>query len=835
MANLHFTDKSLQLESAFGGWALARRAYAEPGAKPNYGPSHNFRITGYDLCLTIDPVAKTLRGSAIIAVDWFPGADGEAIFDFDELTLENAEDGAGEKLSFVAADGKLRLPHREEYRLSWSGSPRRGLYFVGPTPAEPHRDAQAWTQCQDEDAHFVFPCIDHPSVKHPWKVKIVAPPGFDVVGNGRPEGDTFVVDAPMPAYLFSAVVARLDRHADKLALRAGDKLGDLPVNYYVPAGSDAKQVRRAFGKTPQMIEFLSGLYGTYPWARYDQVVVYDFIFGGMENLAATTLVDVVLVDDVAAPDSDLDSLVVHELGHQWWGDLVTCQDWSQSWLNEGWATYTEYLWYAHDRGLDEAKYHLWDNLQLYLGEDGGRYRRPIVSYLFTEPIDMFDRHIYEKGALVVHTLRTVLGEEAFWSGVRTYLSRHANGTVHTRHMQRAFEDASGKNLDGFFAQYVFSSGHPQLSVNTAWADGLLTVVVKQTQSGDGVTEVFNVPLTLLVNGERVVLQLTERERAYAVRCAVEPKWVGIDPGLAILADITVTGAASLLVATLQQDPCIIGRIRAAKALAADGSWRAVDALVAALSADRAWMVRAEVADALAATGCEAALSALLSAVGEADARVRRRIVAALGGFRRDIVGTTLLALRPDPSIHVRGEVARVLGKLRVAGSRAHCEALLDQPSWSEVLRARALEGLGHSRDAGVFPLLSAWTGDDKPMRARAAAVAAMARLGDEVESVRTAVVERLLILAEDASFRVQVSAINALGMLRDGRAMPLLQRVHGLAGDGRARRLAFEAMANIREGRTTEAGIASVRNEVQALLDENRKLRDRVTKLEDRR
>ena len=826
MPNLGFTDKSLLLESAFGGWALDRRSFAEPGVEANYGPDRVIDIVAYAIQLWIDPTARTLRGEARIDVRWLAGASGELVLDFDELVVDEVATPDGEALAFRVADGKLCVQHAESIVVRWHGTPRRGLYFVGPTPAEPDREVQAWTQCQDEDAHYIFPCLDHPSVKHPWRITVHAPPGFDVVSNGRREGEDWVVEARMPAYLFSVVVAKLDMHHDHA--------GTLPVNYAVPRGTPRAQVTRAFEKTPAMVEFLASLYGPYPWARYDQVVVYDFIFGGMENLAATTLIDSVLVDDVAALDTEMDSLVVHELGHQWWGDLVTCQDWSQGWLNEGWATYTETLWFHHARGRDEGEYHLWEHLQLYLAEDGGRYRRPIVSYRFKNPIDMFDRHLYEKGALVLHTLRTLLGEEAFWAGARHYLQRHGNGTVHTRHLQRAFEDVSGRHLDRFFAQYVLGAAHPCLRVDLGWSEGQVRVSVKQTQEGDEVASAFVIPLVVAFGGERHTLTLDARERTFVLPCREAPSYVMIDPDFGVLADITLTAPASMLAAALSQAPGVVARIRAAKALAAEGSSAALQALVAAMTREESWCVRCELADALAVTGAEAAVAALIAALGDADARVRRRVVAALAGFRRGEVVAALVGHQSEPSIHVRGERVRALGRLRAPAARAECEALLGESSWGEVLRARALEGLGGLRDADVADVIVAWTAVEKPARARAAAAAALARLGDDVDSVRTCAVETLTVLAEDSNYRVQVAAISALGHLRDPRGLGALTRVHRAAGDARCRRLAFDAIASIREGRTTEAGLGSLRREVEGLAEDNRKLRDRLTRIEDR-
>jgi HEAT repeat protein len=209
-------------------------------------------------------------------------------------------------------------------------------------------------------------------------------------------------------------------------------------------------------------------------------------------------------------------------------------------------------------------------------------------------------------------------------------------------------------------------------------------------------------------------------------------------------------------------------------------------------------------------------------------------VTALGTTRRSDAADALAALPTDASLQVEGEVARALARLRAAEARARCEALLGRSSWGEVLRARAIEGLGMLRDADVVPVLLRMAADDAHPRARAAACSALARLGDEVDSTRTAAVERLVQLAEDPNYRVQVSALGALASLKDSRAMGTLARVHASAGDGRARRLAFEAMASIRAGRTTDEGLAAVRREVEGLVEENRKLRARVEKVEER-
>jgi hypothetical protein len=197
------------------------------------------------------------------------------------------------------------------------------------------------------------------------------------------------------------------------------------VQYYGPKGR-AADIERTLQHTPKMLEVLSDATGLkYPYSRYAQTYVADFIFGGMENITATTLTDTSLLDKRAWLDRDADGLLAHELAHQWFGDLLTCREWAHAWLNEGFATYFEALFTEQAKGIDEFRYELYQNTQIYMSEDSGHYRRPIVHNVYNEPIDIFDRHLYEKGSLVLHMIRTVLGDER--GGSDPPLRRDAQG------------------------------------------------------------------------------------------------------------------------------------------------------------------------------------------------------------------------------------------------------------------------------------------------------------------------------------------------------------------------------------------------------------------------
>ncbi len=847
MGSHHLTDKSLMLEAAFGGYALeSGRGFAEPGVPPRYAPDRRYRIHRISLELWIDPDARNLRGRATLQVTALPGAAGILTLDLDELTVESVTDAGGSPLPWRHDDGRLRVRGVGEggaVNVAYHGSPSRGLYFPGANAANPDRRVMAWSQCQDEDAHFIFPCHDHPSWKCPFDVTVLAPERFEVLSNGRlrsrsnPEAGwvrwSWVQADPITAYLFTVVVGEFE-----IVTAAG---ADVPVRYLAPQGTDRAVMERVFGKTPAMISFLSERYGVpYPWPRYDQVVVHDFIFGGMENAGATTLTDLVLTDDRAALDWNGEDLVVHELAHQWFGDLVTCQDWSQGWLNEGWATYSEHLWKRHDLGADEACYALLGQLQGYLSEDSSRYRRPIVTYEFRNPIDMFDRHLYEKGALVLHTLRGLLGEQAFWAGVSAYLRRHSHQTAHTRHFQRTMEDVTGRNLDAFFQQWVHGAGHPAITAAVAHEGDLLSVTITQTQEGDATAQAFHLDLPIrVVCGDQVQeirLPVRERERAWAIPCPEAPDRVEVDSHLSVLAALKISASRGLLEASLRDDPGVAGRIRAAEALLKLGTAPARTALIAALSTEAFWGVRAKLASLLGSDGSAAARQALLDrlAAGEAHPKARRALVAALSKFRHEDAATALrgVAEHGDPAIQVEGEALRGLGKMRWEGAREICTAALERDSWGQTLRARALEGLGACREEAALPVLLSWTEDHRPVRARAAAVSALARLGDEIEACRRPAVDRLLELVADSPLRVRIASVSALGRLGDPRASGVLRGIHAGDPDGRTQRLAFEALRRISARKSGGPALAALKDELETLRKAAHRDRERLAKLE---
>ncbi|MCB9758659.1 MAG: M1 family metallopeptidase [Alphaproteobacteria bacterium] len=837
---------SLNREARLAG--AAARPFREPGVDDNFAPDRRFGIEHVALDLRIDPVAGQLVAVARLSLTPTPTGMGPVLLHLDEVTVDAVEwDGPAEPgVRWTHDDGELRVRGPSgagTLTVRYGGAPRRGLYFIAPDAARPDRGHQVWSQCQDEDGHFFFPCFDHPSARQRFTITVDAPADYTVLSNGRLDGQEDLdegwrrwrwrQDEPIAAYLVTVVVAQLKA--------VEDHHGELSVRYLVPPHFSDADTRRVFGRTPEMIAVYEETFGVpFPWDRYDQVTVEDFIFGGMENVAATTMTDLLLIDERAWGDYDGQSLIAHELGHQWFGDLVTCQDWSQAWLNEGWATFSECVWARHAHGRGYAAWYTWSKAQAYFEESDGRYARPVVSYAFREPIDVFDRHLYEKGACVLNTLRYQLGDKLFWPGVRGYLERHRMSTVHTRHFQRALEDATGYNLDRFFRQWVHAPGYPSLEVKLSHDEDrrLLNVQVKQTQTGEGVPERFHLNLRLEMVCEEEIqivdLWVRERERSWAVPCVYPPLRVRVDADFRVLSRIKLDAPRRWLINALAHDDCPVMRIRSARALAREVHPEAAGALRDALTRDPDWYVRAELAGVLGKLGGEAARDALLSALDtEPNPRVRRDVVTALGSFRDDVVGDRLLKVVEDgdPGLLAEGEAGFALGRMRSPHARRACALLLERDAWGDALRTRGLRGLGASRDPEVLDTLLFWTGADRAPRVQAAAVTALGQLIDEVPDLSPAAFDRLIELIRESPFRVQLAAIGAAGKLRDPRAAPALRQVHESAPDGRTRRMAFEALASVRDGRTGEHALASLRATVEALERKHNDLRDRLDRL----
>jgi aminopeptidase N len=822
--------------------ASAARPFALPSSTRHFERDRPFAVVHLALDITLDVHAKGLRGEAALDVR---RVDPTA----DELPL----DAVGFDVQDVRVDGKsvtwrydgltLLVPvalgcAEARVTVRYRATPRRGLYFIEPDEHYPGKPRQVWSQCQEEDARHWFPCHDSPHVKMTTELIAHVPNGWHALSNGLlvasdqpPTGDftwAWRMDDPHASYLVSLVAGEFAELGASIHVAGRE----IPVSYLVPRGREADGWR-TFARTPQILEHFSAVTGVpYPWGKYAQVVVADFIFGGMENTTATTLYEHVLLDERAAIDISSDDLISHELAHQWFGDFVTCRAWYEGWLNEGFATFFEHVWREKLLGADEYDFGLKSDLEGYVAEAQGRYRRPIVCQDYDAPLDLFDRHLYEKGGLVLHALRMEVGTSLFWRGVKLYLERHARDLVETRDLERAMQEVSGRSLGRFFEQWVYKPGHPELDVEVTWAKGILDISTRQTQAAtDGVPACFELPLDLDLGDSdgrvtRHTVRITEKHQSFALHVPVRPAFVVVDASMRIVGEVRPKVPGDALREQLLRAPTARGRWLAAQALAKTDDPPTVDALSRVLSNDgEFWGTRAACASALGKIRAHESFEALKKARQTAHPKVRRAVVEALGSFRTT---EALEAIRPhalrDESYLVESEAARALGRTRQVAAFDQLVDLLERPSWSDVVRVGAIDGLAALRDDRALAHVGAGVRYGHPTRVRRAAAMALPKLASDRKAR-----EALELLLDDADPLLRIDAVRALGELGDVKARPALRDRLDVDTDARVRRRIREVLRDLAE---PKRAADALRDEIEKLHNEHGEMKTRLAKLE---
>lgn len=471
----------------------------------------------------------------------------------------------------------------------------KGGYFIDPTQTDPLRPTEFWTQGETDAASAWFPTIDHPNERASQELIITTEKKYVTLSNGKlisskenPNGtrtDYWKQDLPHAPYLHLLVVG------DFAVVK--DKWRDKEVNYYIePEYKD--HAKAIFGNTPKMIEFFSQKLIDYPWDKYHQVIVRDFVSGAMENTGAVTFFEDMLATTRELIDSDHEDIIAHELFHHWFGDLVTCESWSNIPLNESFATYGEYLWIEHQYSRDDADYHLQQDLDNYFGENS--YKSvPIFRYNYSDTDDLFDRHTYQKGGRVLHMLRKYVGDEAFFASLKKYLTDNKYKSVELSDLRKAFEEITGEDLTWFFMQWFLQPAHPILDINYSYDTQLkkARVTIKQLQK-NGV--IYKLPLPLDIyypNGtvERKNLLLQETEQTFTFDAPQKPALMNYDAEKVLLGEKTENKSAEEYLFQYQHAPLFLDRLEALDFLLEKTDLDAVKNIIPLALKDKSWVLR----------------------------------------------------------------------------------------------------------------------------------------------------------------------------------------------------------------------------------------------------
>jgi aminopeptidase N len=824
------------------------RPFCPPDTPPTWIRPRHFRISHVDLTVTVDVERQRVDGVVEHHVDLLPHGEAKRTIELDQHDLSiSAVSVAGATTAFSVSDGRVAIEvpasagSRFIVRVAFAAErPQKGLFFIAPD-AVLGRVAMAWTQGAMEDHSHWFPAFDSPNNVATCRIAIRHRANLLAVANGDREsrqehGDgwaTTVFQQRKAHVLYLVNVAVGDFVA------VDDASGPVPITHYVPRGSEAGALAM-FRSTAFAIRWLGEYTGVpYVWSRYGHVVVHGFMWGGMENTTLTTITDRGLMDATiqAREDVDIDSLVVHELVHQWYGDLLTMKAWSDIWLNESFATYLEArgtaAWRAsREEGGTEADIlalELWNNKQAYLDEDSGRYRRPLVTNRYADAYELFDRVAYEKGSLVLHHLCRLLGETRFRAALKLYTERHAHDLVETADWRQSIEDVTGEPMDWFFAQWVHRAGHPVLKVS--WrhdpARRHLMVEVEQTQAASDAEQVFRLrgDVVFLVNGNlrRETIDLQRAKESLLLPCDNAPTWVVVDPDGDLPAEWQEEGGIDELVARLNDTRLnAYGRARAAVVL---GRRLATPALVAGLASaaadGQAELVRTEAIAALGSVRSNDARTALLAlATSVSVPRLRRAVAKALGQFRDDAVVAEKLEnlAANDSSQLTAGEFLAARGATERPGATPVLRAWLKRDSWNQRLRAAVLRGLGASGEAAAIDEALLVLADDGQVDAvLSAAAAAAAQVGARHlparERVRRAIERRL----QHPSLAVRSAAARALGTLGDAQARSAISTALDREPFGNVRRVYREVLDSLGKAAAITTATAELAKRVDDL------------------
>jgi aminopeptidase N len=752
-------------------------------------------------------------------------------------------DNTGKKLILTFPE-QLAMGSRWRVEISYRvRDPKTGLHFFGPSKTEPDVPWMAWTQGEAESNRYWFPCFDHPNERQTTEIIATVDSRFEVLSNGtqiskekQPEGKIrchWSQQKPHVAYLVTLVVG-------EFAIGRDEWRGK-PVLYYAPPDR-AADIDRTFGRTKEMLDFFSDRFGIeYPWPKYAQVVVEQFTAGGMENTSATTLNQMVMHDERAMLDGSPDWLIAHELGHQWWGDLVTCKDWSHLWLNEGFATYCEVMWAEHKEGTDVRDYRLLEKSRS--ARSGPALKRPIVDRQYSSPGSMFDSRAYPKGGWVLHMLRRRVGDDAFFQALQRYGTVYGYQTVETSDIRKSMERLLGISLERFFYDWTERPGHPELTVKTTYdaADGLARISIAQTQKADA----FHFPLAIEIHCDgsdqpvTITKRITEKSLTMYVPVPGRPKLVRVDPEFSLLCSLKEEKSRKLWAAQLTA-PTVAERVRALEHFAESKTDADRELVRGVLESDSFYGVRVEAAKSLARSGGNVSRDALIAALKQPEARVRAASVAGLGKFVGDETVTRELTQRLKKGDRSYKVEAALLSSLTAAAKSAPIDVLLaslNKPSHRDVIRTAALRSLGTIPTEQTLKTLGEWSTPGHPRACRIAAIASLAKCvknSNFTTANQQQTLEQLLGFTVGDRPRIRRAAVTAIAnfgpLAESARAKLIAIAEHD--ADRRTRLAAESAIKKLDQNAPSKGDIAKLRKELDALRKRNVELENRLKKLE---
>ncbi len=804
--------------------------------KLNVTPNFDERTVSGTVRINFSPIAKPLEELSLDAVDLYIDSVKAS------ASIEDHQN-TGEKLIITF---KKPIPvGKESYvEVTYSAEPEIGLYFRTEEMGYKEGEDHIWTQGEMHEHRHWFPCYDYPNERFTSEVIANVPEGMVVLSSGvkvseEKNSRTGLVawhwkqNQPHVNYLITLCAGYFEKTEDSYR--------DIPMAFWTPPGR-IQHAEIYFDGTKKMMKFFEDYIGVeYPWDKYDQVVVEDYTWGGMENISQSTMTARAIQDAETRKIRSAEGLVAHELAHQWFGDLITCKDWSHIWLNEGFATYYDALYHEYEYGRERFLWEMRGNANSVIKAKNDI--KPMVYKEYKDPVEQFDYRAYPKGSWILHMLRSRLGDDLYREVIKTYLDRFSFDVARTEDLMGVIEELSGRDWDQFFDQYVFHAHHPELSVGYSWdvKTKLAKVTVEQKQKLSESVLTFAVPLKVrFISGKTirtVTLQVSQTKEDFYVSLSKKPDIFRVDPDFELLAKVDAKIPKPMLLKQLENEDDMMGRIVAIESLQKNADKKVVEAIAKSLNEDAFWGVRSVAAEALKEIGTEEAREALLSSLDQEDARARDAVIKALGTYFHESVPSKLTTLlENEPNALIARTAIAGLAPYHSTGVQAALLSELGTDSLFQHRSVAAMRAMQNQRDpAYIKPIMARLQSDGNKYESRdfgsgLGILATLASEEEDKEAVRVFIMNHL----SNPKERIMIGAVNALASLNDPKAISALEALNSGKPDSPKRKAVQKALTSLKSGDKQDANIKSLREDFLKIQESNEKLQNDFEEMKKR-
>jgi aminopeptidase N len=671
--------------------------------------------------------------------------------------------------------------------------PKTGVFFMYPTEFERDRPLYVATDHETERARYWLACIDFPILKTTIDWYITADENLTILANGSLVTETRHGDGSKtafwslkqlcPSYLACFAVG------DFIEERHGN-IGGVEIASFATKKFTSRDLELSFSKTGKMLTWMiDKLKVPFPYPKYYQFALPNF-GGAMENISLVSWSDHLLCTEESHKEQSwlIDQVNVHEMAHSYFGDLVGCKDFAHVWLKESWATYMETCWLEDEKGQDEMRYDLWRNAQSYFDEADTKYQRPLVTRRYHSSWQLFDNHLYPGGACRLHVLRCHVGNENFWNAVHEYLVRFQNQVVETDDFRKVMEKYYGASLQKFFDQWVYRSGYPHLKVTFTYEKehqrGLFEIQQEQSEN----KEIFDFKTHLgwceKIEGKLVhhvyPIVINKVRQTFFVPMSHDPIQVRFDPLGEVLHKLEFDPGESRALSQLFDAPDIVGRIQAARVIAAAGKTNHLKKIIEAYKKESFWGVRREMIKYIGDVCSQKSIELLIELLSfETDHLVLERLFATIGMFRDQSVKEALVSAIKQKKLPPKALSAALYG-IGYQNTDDVIDVLKEQyfkDSSPQKIPARAaLHALGFTQSIGIIDFLTEIAVKKRcNFRTRKGAILGLGVLIPYIEPHHASKIRRTLIdLLRDEEFWVRDAVIQAMAAGKVEEAVPAL-------------------------------------------------------------